>query len=99
VLAVALGVGVWAVWTWLLVAEFATFHDFHRDLAIQLQVLRGLVRGHPFETTLLTRNASHLAEHVAPILVPLAPLYVVAPDPRWLIALQQAALALAGAPV
>ena len=97
--ALGLGAGAWATWTWLLVAEWANFHDYHRDLAIQLQVMRGLARGHPFETTLLTRNVSHLAEHVALLLLPLAPLHALVPDPRWLIALQQAALVLAGLPI
>src|SRR5436190_542758 len=71
-LALGAGLGMWALWSWMLVREHDTFHSFHRDLAIHMNVLWNLLHGHGFATTLLTRNDNLLAEHVWPILVPLA---------------------------
>lgn len=98
-IAIALGFAFGILWSWLVVADHTTFHDTNRDVGIYTQVLWNTVHGRPYQTTLLINNTSHLAEHVAPLLLLLAPPFLLAPDPTWLIVLQQAALALAGAPV
>src|SRR4051812_18940824 len=99
-LAVALGLGAFALWSWLVVAEYDTFHNRNfRDFATYTNVLWNTAHGAPYHTLLLRENVSHLAEHIAPILLPLAPLYAQVNDPRALILLQQSALALAGLPI
>ena len=97
--AVLLGVFFAALWSWMLLANYASFSNYDRDVAIYSQVLWNTGRGHPFETTSLVLNRSHLAEHVAPLLIPLAVLYQVAPRHEWLIVFQQVGVALAGAPI
>jgi len=97
--AILLGVGYWGVTTWLEVAQTAAFHRYLHDFALYVNILWNTAHGRPFATTLLRNDASHLAEHVALGLLPLTPLYALDPDPRLLIALQQGALALAGAPI
>src|SRR5712691_6510632 len=82
--------------TW---AEHETFNSTSLDMAVYTQLLWNTAQGHPFETTLLLQNRLHLAEHLALLLQPLAPLYGLAPDVRLLLVLQQAALALSGWPV
>lgn len=80
-------------------AEHATYNSTSRDLGVYLQVLWNTGHGQPYQTTLLETNRIHVAEHVAPLLALLAPLYAAFPDPRWLFVLQHAALALSGIPV
>ncbi len=95
--AVALALGFWALASYLVIAEYDTFHRHNfRDFATYANVLWNTGQGRPYQTTLLYRNTSHLAEHVAPVLLPLALLFRLVPDPRLLVALQQGALALAG---
>ncbi|MBA2448814.1 MAG: DUF2079 domain-containing protein [Chloroflexi bacterium] len=99
VLALALA-GVYALAiSWLAVAQHATFHTRARDMGIYAQVLWNTGHGRPFASTLLADNSLHLAEHVAPVLALLAPLYAMAPDPRLLLVLQQVCLAGAGLPL
>ncbi len=97
--AVGLGVGFFLLWTGLLIAQYDAYHIYYRDFAIQVNTLWNTAQGRPFDTTLLLKNTNHLAEHVAPIMLLLAPIFRVLPDPRVLIVVQQAALALAGIPV
>lgn len=98
-IAVALGTAYWALVTWMAIAEYETFNTTARDLAVYLQVVWNTAHGQPFATTLLENNRLHVAEHLAGLLALLAPLYRALPDPRWLLGLQQAAVALSGAPV
>src|SRR3954468_21789029 len=93
ILAAALGLAAFALWSWLVIAEYDTFHNHNfRDFATYSNLLWNTAPGAPDHTLLLRENVSHLAEHVAPILLPLAPLYAQVNDPRALIVLQQAAL-------
>ena len=85
--------------TVLAVAQHATFHTRARDMGIYAQVLWNTGHGRPFASTLLADNTLHIAEHVAPVLAVLTPIYALAPDPRWLLALQQMCLAAAGLPL
>ncbi|MFN8632485.1 MAG: DUF2079 domain-containing protein [Chloroflexota bacterium] len=98
-LAVLSGVGFFAVTTWLAFARHDAFLTGRFDLEIYTQVVWNIAHGYPFQTTLLKSNLSHLAEHVALVLVPIAALYRLLPDPKLLIALQQATVALLGWPL
>jgi uncharacterized membrane protein len=98
-LAVAFGLAFWVVATATFVVEHLTHNVYHRDYAIYVNTLWNTANGRPFQTSMLIANSSHLAEHVALVLLPLAPLSQLVPQPVLLIALQQAALALAGVPV
>ena len=97
--AVAIGLLWFAVASWIAVAEHQTYNTTSRDFGVYLQVLWNGAHGRPFQTTLLESNRVHLAEHVALLLPLLGPGYAAVPDPRWLLVLQQAALALSGVPV
>ncbi len=85
--------------SWLAVVQHVTFHTRARDMGIYVQVLWNTAHGRPFASTLLAENTLHLAEHVAPVLAPLATLNALVPDPRWLLALQQLCLAGSGLPI
>lgn len=99
VLASGLGLAFFVATTWIAFARHDTFLTGRFDLEIYTQVVWNTANGRPFETTLLKSNLSHLAEHVALVLVPIAALYRLWPDPKLLIAIQQAALALLGVPL
>jgi uncharacterized membrane protein len=85
--------------SWLAVTAHATFHTRARDMGIYAQVLWNTAHGRPFASTLLEDNELHLAEHVAPVLALLTPLYALAPDPRLLLVIQQLCLAASGLPL
>src|SRR5215207_6681804 len=87
------------VLSWLALAQHAAYTTGRQDLEIYTQVIWNTANGRPFETTLLKSNLSHLAEHVALVLIPIAALYRLWPDPKLLMVLQQAALALLGLPL
>ncbi len=97
--AVSLGSLFFMLSHWMAFARYETFNGGRFDLEIYTQVVWNTSQGRPFETTLLKTNLNHLAEHVALVLVPLAWLYRVLPDPRTLILVQELALALLGWPV
>src|SRR5919202_1587551 len=91
---IALGLGllffaVTAAITW---AEHRTYNSTSLDMAVYTQLVWNTADGHPFETTLLLQNRLHLAEHLAFLLMPLAPLYALLPRVELLLLLQQAAL-------
>ncbi|MCC6178133.1 MAG: DUF2079 domain-containing protein [Chloroflexi bacterium] len=85
--------------SWFAVAQHLTFHTRARDMGIYAQVLWNTAQGRPFASTLLQDNGLHIAEHVAPVLALLAPLYALAPTPILLLVVQQACLAGAGLPL
>jgi uncharacterized membrane protein len=97
--AVALGAIFFAVASWMAFTRHAAFNTGRFDLEIYTQVIWNTGAGHPFESTLLKTNLSHLAEHVALILIPIAWIYRLLPDPRLLLGLQQLALASIGWPL
>jgi hypothetical protein len=68
-------------------------------MGIYAQVIWNTSHGRPLASTLLEDNRLHIAEHVAPIMLLIAPLYALVPDPRLLLLLQQASLAAAGLPI
>ena len=83
----------------LAIARHEAYASGQHDLEIYLQTLWNTAHGSPFATTLLKSNELHLAEHLALVLLPLAPLFGLLPDARLLFVLQQLALALAGLPI
>jgi uncharacterized membrane protein len=97
--AVAIGLAWFALVSWIVLAEHATFNSTSRDIGVYLQVLWNTAHGHPFQTTLLESNRLHVAEHVALLLPFLAPVFALAPDVRWLLLAQQATLTLSGIPI
>ena len=81
------------------IRQHDTFHTRARDMGIYAQVIWNTSHGRPFASTLLEENRLHIAEHVAPVMALIAPLYALVPDPRLLLLLQQASLAAAGLPI
>jgi uncharacterized membrane protein len=92
-LAGALFAGLTTIMTWV---EHQTFNSTSLDMGVYTQLIWNGGHGKPFATSLLLQNRLHLAEHLALLLLPLAPLYAFLPDPRLLLTLQQLALGLAG---
>src|SRR5262249_42728748 len=99
VLATLCGLAFFAVTSWIALVRHDAFLTGRFDLEIYTQVVWNTAHGQPFATTLLKSNLNHLAEHVALILLPIAAIYRLAPDPKLLILIQQAALALLGVPL
>ncbi|MCC7368570.1 MAG: DUF2079 domain-containing protein [Chloroflexi bacterium] len=87
------------LFAWVAVRQHDTFHTRARDMGIYAQVIWNTGQGRPFVSTLLEDNRLHIAEHVAPVMALIAPLYALLPDPRLLLLLQQACLAGAGLPL
>lgn len=81
------------------IRQHDTFHTRARDMGIYAQVIWNTGQGRPFESTLLEDNRLHIAEHIAPVMALIAPLYALFPDPRLLLLLQQGSLAAAGLPL
>jgi uncharacterized membrane protein len=98
---------VWSamfVWAALLFALFRSYFLEFRlaryDLGNMVQAVWSTSEGRPLETTLGTgEQLSRLAAHVDPILVLLAPLWMLAPSPLTLAFAQIAACALGALPV
>jgi len=88
----------------LSILKHDTFHSYTLDLGIMSQVVWNTAHGRPFETSLdRPLNAelvgSYLGNHVRPVLLLLAPLYRLWPDPCLLLVLQSAALGLGAVPL
>jgi len=81
-------------------SHFLEFRLQRYDLGNMVQTVWSTTEGRPLEITLGTgEQASRLAAHVDPILVFLAPLWIMAPTPLTLAAVQIAACALGALPV
>jgi hypothetical protein len=87
------------LFAWVAVRQHDTFHTRARDMGIYAQVIWNTGQGRPFASTLLEDNRLHIAEHVAPVMALIVPLYALVPDPRILLLLQQFSLAAAGLPL
>jgi uncharacterized membrane protein len=88
----------------LSVVRYNTLHAKTFDLGILTQTVWNTAHGRPFETSLGRAGneeliGSYLGNHVRPILLLLAPLYRLWPDPRLLLVLQSAALGVAAFPL
>src|SRR5918996_4096665 len=96
--------GAMVVWTLALVATarraYATFRLARFDLGNMVQAVWSTAHGRPLEVTDASgEQIVRLAGHVDPILVVLAPLWLVVPTPMLLAAVQVAACALGALPV
>jgi len=79
---------------------YATFQLPRYDLGNMVQAVWSTAHGRPLEVTHATGEQSlRLASHIDPILVLLAPLWIVAPSPLTLAAVQIGACALGALPV
>ena len=88
----------------LSVIRHDNFYSSTFDLGIMAQVTWNTAHGRWFETSIdratnIELIGSYLGNHVRPILLFLAPLYLVWPDPRLLLVLQSVALGLAAFPL
>jgi uncharacterized membrane protein len=88
----------------LSVARYDTFHASTFDLGVMAQVTWNTAHGRWFETSIDRATntdliGSYLGNHVRPILLLLAPVYRLWPDPRLLLILQSVALGLAAFPL
>jgi uncharacterized membrane protein len=84
--------------------RYDTFHASTFDLGIMAQVTWNTAHGRLFETSIDRATnteliGSYLGNHVRPILLFLAPIYRLWPDPRLLLVLQSVALGLAAFPL
>ena len=84
--------------------RYDAFHATTFDLGIITQVTWNTAHGRWFETSIDRATnteliGSYLGNHVRPILLLLAPLYRLWPDPRLLLVLQSLALGLAAVPL
>ncbi|MBN1815197.1 MAG: DUF2079 domain-containing protein [Anaerolineae bacterium] len=84
--------------------RYDTFHASTFDLGIMAQATWNTAHGRWFETSIDRATnteliGSYLGNHVRPVLLFLAPIYRVWPDPRLLLVLQSVALGLAAFPL
>src|SRR4051794_3362262 len=70
VVAAALGLAFAAAWTWLGVYAHDHFTRGPRDFMIYLNAIWNTGHGLPYQSSVLLKNTSHLAEHVAPLVLP-----------------------------
>ena len=91
--------GYFALISWFAIAAHWTIHTRARDMGIYAQVMWNTSHGRPFASTLLEDNTVHVAEHVAPVMAVIAPLYALVPSPALLLLIQQACMALSGLPL
>ena len=92
-LVVGLLAGLWCLVVGYLAATRHLAFNTGYDLGTFTQVVWGTVRGRPFYTSLTEGTTNFLGLHFAPLLVVLAPLYSLWPDPRLLLVVQTAVLA------
>jgi uncharacterized membrane protein len=81
------------------VLRHQSLHSTGFDLGNFDQAMWNTLHGRPFRTTNIPGITTRLALHVEPILLLIAPLYLVWSDPRALLILQATALAAGGWPV
>ena len=91
------------VWTGLVgtlaILQHLAFNSSAYDLGIFDQVIWNSAHGRLFENSVMADSPSFLGHHFSPILLALAPLYWVYPDPVALLAVQAVLLAIAGIPI
>lgn len=95
-LAMALYLGYFG---WLTLRAYDVFTYEAHDLGIYDQAVWNTAHGRPFRSTLEEPYDTLLGDHVEPILLPIALLYLLWPSPKLLLLLQTAALALGALPV
>ena len=100
-LAIGCAMTVWALALFVVVRDhFVNFRLARYDLGNMVQAVWSTAHGRPLEITDTTgEQMVRLGSHVDPILVALAPLWIVAPTPLMLVAVQIAAVACGALPV
>jgi uncharacterized membrane protein len=93
-----------ALWSFVIFEQVRSNHaDFSTarfDLGNMVQAVWSTAEGRPLESTAVTgEQMLRLAGHVDPILALLSPLWVIAPTPMTLVAVQVGALAVGALPV
>jgi uncharacterized membrane protein len=93
---------VWSLSLFLVVRDhFLNFRLGRYDLGNMVQAVWSTAHGHPLETTngATGEQMVRLGSHVDPILAALVPLWMLAPSPLTLVALQVTAVSLGALPV
>ena len=100
---VVLGMAVFAaVLSTITILKYLTFNTYAWDLGIYNQVMWSLVTGHGFQYTpeyFINPSGNYMAQHFAPDLLLLAPIYALAPSPATLLVVQSLVVALGAYPV
>lgn len=86
-----------AIYSYLSILQYNAFHTGHWDLAGFDQAIWNTIQGKLLHTTLYGHN--FLGEHMSPILILLAPFYLIWSDPRILLVLQSVFLGLGAIPI
>ena len=85
--------------TWLAILRHASFNSSGFDLGIYDQVVWNTLHGRIFFYTTTGQPLLHLSNHFDPILLLVAPFYLIYSGPEMLLFLQAAAIGLGGLPV
>jgi uncharacterized membrane protein len=88
-----------ATFTWLAILRHASFNSSGFDLGIYDQVVWNTLHGRIFFYTTTGQPLLHLSNHFDPILLLVAPFYLVYSGPEMLLFLQAAAIGLGSLPV
>ncbi len=82
--------------------KYLTFNTFAWDLGIYNQVMYSLVNGHGFHYTVeyfINPSGNYMAQHFAPDLLLIAPIYALYPSPITLLVIQSIVVALGAYPI
>jgi uncharacterized membrane protein len=85
--------------TWLAMLRHDSFDSSGFDLGIYDQVVWNTLHGRPFFYTTTGQPLLHLSNHASPILLLVAPFYLIHSGPETLLFLQTAAIGLGGLPL
>lgn len=85
--------------TWLAILRHASFNSSGFDLGIYDQVVWNTLHGRLFFYTTTGQPLLHFSNHVSPVLLLVAPFYLIYDGPEMLLLLQSAAIGLGGLPL
>jgi uncharacterized membrane protein len=88
-----------AVFTWLAILRHASFNSSSFDLGIYDQVVWNTLHGRILFYTTTGQPLLHLSNHASPILILIAPFYLIYSGPEMLLLLQTMAIGLGGLPL
>ncbi len=84
---------------WLAILRHLSFNSSGFDLGIYDQVVWNTLHGRPFFYTTTGQPLLHLSNHASPILLLVAPFYLIYSGPEMLLFLQTVAIGLGGLPL
>jgi uncharacterized membrane protein len=93
---IALYIGTFS---WLALMRHASFDSEGFDLGVYDQVVWNTLHGRPFFYTSTGQPLLHLSNHASPILLLIAPFYLIHSGPQTLLLLQAATVGLGGLPL